>query len=267
MHTANLKENGLLQPVHLLSGRGDDFLQDSSAKMGKTLIIFRVACFNRLLMKGHCSWSLKPSVYPDMVKAKIPIFAAVLSLESSYELPAAGYFVWGSSFLWNRGGLYLGHSWVPSPCIPPQHAFSVENKLFLGNNLLKASFLPAGTSEPWRSVAQKGCKAEGSMERSPPGWIHTIVTWYLISGWMQLLVQFPIASEGLPVWIPMANIHFKTCLKRISYLYIYPWSLTMSRSKVAWCSHSPDTNGTWCSREIEEKLLSALLQLLVCHCC
>lgn len=151
---------------------------------------YRVACFNRLLMKGHCSWSLKPSVYPDMVKAKIPIFAAVLSLESSYELPAAGYFVWGSSFLWKRGGLYLGHSWVPSPCIPPQHAFSVENKLFLGNNLLKASFLPAGTSEPWRSVAQKGCKAEGSMERSPPGWIHTTVTWYLISGWMQLLVQF-----------------------------------------------------------------------------
>lgn len=35
MHTANLKENGLLQPVHLLSGRGEDFLQNSSAKMGK----------------------------------------------------------------------------------------------------------------------------------------------------------------------------------------------------------------------------------------
>lgn len=35
MHTANLKENGLLQPVHLLTGRGEDFLQNSYAKMGK----------------------------------------------------------------------------------------------------------------------------------------------------------------------------------------------------------------------------------------
>lgn len=24
---------------------------------------------------------------------------------------------------------------VPSPCVPPQHAFSVENKVSLGNNL------------------------------------------------------------------------------------------------------------------------------------
>lgn len=35
MHTANLKENGLLQPVHLLSGKGEAFMQDSSARMGK----------------------------------------------------------------------------------------------------------------------------------------------------------------------------------------------------------------------------------------
>lgn len=35
MHTANLKENGLLQPVHLLSGKGGAFSQDSSTKMGK----------------------------------------------------------------------------------------------------------------------------------------------------------------------------------------------------------------------------------------
>lgn len=121
------------------------------------------------------------------------------------SFPTAGYIVWGSSFLWNRGGLYLGHSWLPSPCIPPQQAFSVENKLFLGNNLLTASFLPAGTSEPWRSVAQKGCKA-GSMERSPPGWIHTIVTWYLISGWNCACAILELPLYGYP-WQTYTSKH------------------------------------------------------------
>lgn len=37
--------------------------------------------------------------------------------------------------------------------------------------------------------------------------------------------------------------------------------------KLCGVSHSPDTDGTRCSREMEEKLLSALFQLLVCHCC
>lgn len=47
-----------------------------------------------------------------------------------------------------------------------------------------------------------------------------------------------------------------------------PFTLVLdnvSRSKVTWCSHSPDTDGTWHSREME-KLLSVLLQL-VCHRC
>lgn len=58
MHTPNLKENGLLQPVHLLSERGRGFLTGFLHQNGKTLTIFRVACLNLVLIKSP--WSLKP---------------------------------------------------------------------------------------------------------------------------------------------------------------------------------------------------------------
>lgn len=45
---------------------------------GKTPTIFRAACFNLVLMKGHCPWSLKPLLYPKPVKDKD--FASVLIL-------------------------------------------------------------------------------------------------------------------------------------------------------------------------------------------
>lgn len=137
-------------------------------------------------MKGHCSWSLKPSFYPEIVKAQIPVFAAV---NHHTNFPTAGNFVWGSSFCETVVAFrsHLGpFSLHPSPF---WHSFSVRNKLFLGNYLLTASFLPAGTSEPWKSVVQKRYKA-GSKATTPPWWIHTKVTWHLISGWMQLLVLF-----------------------------------------------------------------------------
>lgn len=95
MHTANLKENGLLQPVHLLTGRGEDFLQNSYAKMEKLW-----SSLGWLVLTDEWKNILPGALfYPEMVKAQIPTFAAMLSLELSYDLPTAGYFVWGSSFL------------------------------------------------------------------------------------------------------------------------------------------------------------------------
>ena len=105
MHTPNLKENGLLQLVHLLSGRGEACLQDSSAKMGK-----HWQSFGQLISTEFWWKVLGPRALglPKNRWSKHKGFGAGLTLGLQIQISqktATCLSVPGCIFLWNRGGL------------------------------------------------------------------------------------------------------------------------------------------------------------------
>lgn len=221
MHTANLKENGLLQAVHLLSGRGEDFLQNSSAKMGKILIIFRVACFNRLLRKGHCSWSLKPSVYPEMVKAKIPIFAAVLSLEPSYELPNCWLHCVREQFFVKPWWPLFRSQLTPFSLHPSPTGFQC-GKQTLSRKQFANSLLPSS----WDFWALEKCGAEGMQGREhgkKSSWVNSYHSNLIFDFWMNVV----------------------TCAILELPLYGYPWQTYTSKHVLKEFHTNTFTLGPW----------------------
>lgn len=112
------------------------------------------------------------------------------------------------------------------------------------------------------SVVQEGCKA--GFLKSCLLWIHTVITRYLLSGRVQLLVTF----WSCPWKTSCVDTYEKHTLQNV------PWKnfkskhlpLVLAKVEVKSCMVFPLSWHTWCSREMEKKLLSALLQLLVCRC-
>lgn len=217
-------------------------------------------------MKGHCSWSLKPSVHPEMVKAQIPIFAAVLSLESWYEFPNCWLFCMREQFFVKpRWPLFRSHL-GPFSLQPSPTCFQCE-KQTLSRKQFVYSLLPFS----WDFWALEKCGA-GGMQGREPGKSSSLVNSYhsdlVFDFWMNAVtcavLELPLKDflYGYP-WQTHTSKHV---LKEfhINPFTLGPWQCPGQK----FCGvHTPLTHGTSLSREMEGKLLSALLQLLVCHRC
>lgn len=175
-------------------------------------------------MKGHCSWSLKPSVNSEMVKAQIPIFEAV-NHHQTYKLPNCWLFCVREQFFvklwWPLFRSHLGpFSLHPSPTRFQCQKQTLSRKQFV-NSLLPSS---------WDFWALEKCGAEGMQGREHgknPSMVNPYHSNLVFNFWMNA-----VTCAGLE--LPLKD-----------FLYGYPWQTHTSKHVLKEFNTNPFTLGPW----------------------